>query len=60
MLAMPVPNASSAVLTSGVPRRLAGHDDAARDRVEREQHHDEAQELAEQRMRQRLGGDRGP
>ena len=52
-LAMTVPSASSAVLVSGVPRKLPGHQDAARDRVEREQQHDEAEVFAEHGVHER-------
>ena len=59
MLAIPVPSASIAVLTAA-SRAGCPDEDAARDGVERKQHHDEAQELAEQRMRQHRGGAAAP
>ncbi len=51
-LAITVPKARIAVLTSGVPRSDADHQDAARDHVEREQNGDEAEIIAKQRMDQ--------
>ena len=50
MLAMAVPNARIAVLTSGVPRSVR-YENSAGDHVEREQQDDEAHVLAHDRMR---------
>ena len=59
MLASAVPNASIAVLTQGVPRRLPVTDSAG-DHVKREQQHDEAHVFAKHRMHERGNRDREP
>ena len=57
-LAMPVPNASIAVLTERRAAQRSRHQDAARDHVERKEKHDEAQIFREHRVDE--SGERRP